>query len=221
MNLKKLAPNCRIVAIAVATSGLCSCVNMDPAYWREISQVQNVDYPADKIVGTWLQVGYAPLPLQPGLGSENKTYLNLKSDGTGLCRHINILPPVYAEYPDVVKGQMDLMAEYEFPLAWKHCGANKWQITYDASRFRVVSRPTGATINPAGLARPSMIRFHNGRLFDTTHPGTFVSILDDESVEAHLREIRNTYTPTLRNQLNMKRALRQQIVLPAANPSQS
>lgn len=220
MNLMKPVLICRVVAVAVAASGLGSCVNMDPAYWREVGQVQNVDYPADKIVGTWLQVGYSPVPLQPGLGSENKTYLNLKADGTGLCRHINILPPLYAEFPDVIKGQMDIMAEYEFPLTWKHCGVNKWQITYDASRFRVISRPAGATINPAGLAKPSMIRFHNGRLFDTAHPGTFVSISDEASVETHLREIRNTYTPTLRNQLNMKRALRQQIVLPSANTAQ-
>ena len=205
-----------VVALATLASSLCSCVTMDPAFFRDIGKIQDVDYPADKIAGNWLQVAYSPIPLQPGFGQESKTYLNLKPDGTGFCRHINILPPVYAEFPDVVVGPMDVMAEFEFPLTWRHSGINKWQVTYDGSRLRTISGPAGATLNLAVLAKPSVMRFHNGRLFDTAHPGTFVSMADEATLATHLREIRNTYSPTLRNQLLMKRALKQQIILAGA-----
>ena len=143
---------------------LPSCVTYDPDYLREAAQIQNTEYPANTIVGMWMQVGYRKVA---GFICENRVYQQFNPGGTGVTRYIRKLPAVYSEYKDLFPGIKSLggTQTLESSFTWRYLGKNKWEVV-DSGQIRIISDPDWmkTTITGNSITK-GIVRFHNNKLF--------------------------------------------------------
>ncbi len=207
----------------------CAQVRFDPDYEREAAQIQNVDYPANKIVGSWMQVGYEPMtPLM----LENRSYHLFRADGTALCTSVYIIPPIFREYRDLYEGASDMTGEeiLECDATWKYLGKNKWELR-PAGVDRVISKPSWLKSVTSKPAPPCIVRYCNGKLFYLSSHSSAVSISSEADAKAKLAVIRSINDSRFRasleaqrNRLRMQQSMQapvylQQQLMPPPGPS--
>lgn len=169
------------VTFFLAASLLTSCVIPDPVYRQNYSKIQDVDYPADKIAGDWMQVGKHTQNFGGDLAQvEDQLYFSLRANGKGLMNRVH-----------KVSGESDASIS-ERHCTWSYLGHNKWQIVIHNNTARVVQVPKGYTMNPDRKAPPEvfMVRYFEGRLYPTRTPNTFVRATD-AAVKRQLANIRS------------------------------
>lgn len=188
---------------------LPSCVTYDPDYAREAAQIQNVEYPANTIVGMWMQVGY---DFVGDFTYEKRVYSQFNPDGTGVSRSVKILPAIYNKYKDLFDGPKDFSGEetIESYFNWKYVGKNKWEYVYYGNS-RIVTRAPWikTTLKPGSNRSVSIVRYHNGKLFFPQAHCTAVSMSNLGAAKAKLATIRALKESKIREGLEADRALLQ------------
>ncbi|MGV3663173.1 MAG: hypothetical protein ACO1TE_23580 [Prosthecobacter sp.] len=191
--------------LACALLLLPSCVVYDPDYGREAAFIQDTDYPANTIVGEWMQVGNGRVG---GFMYEKRVYVRFNADGTGRNISSKLLPPIYNQYKDLYNGPKDFSGEetLESSFSWKYLGKNKWEYVF-TSPSRFVTRAPWMTSYPSNelTGAKNIVRYHNGKLFFPQAHSTAVSTKDIPAVKAKLATIRAITDDELRSSLEADR----------------
>jgi hypothetical protein len=169
------------VCLFLSASALTSCVIPDPVYQQNYSMIQDVDYPASKIGGEWMQIGKHTQNFSGNLAQvEDQLYLFLDENGEGLMNRIH-----------KVSGASKAMIS-ERKCSWDYLGQNRWRIVIRNDTARVVQLPKGYTMNPDRTAPPGVfeVRYFEGRLYPTKTPNTFVKATDT-AIKRQLAKIRS------------------------------
>ena len=155
-----------IACLAVAVLLACCQYKGDPAFQAVKNSIPDTDYPAAQIVGQWLTVSSMNY-----LGFENKSYMELSPDGTGLKRTINS-----SNGSRIIEATMD--------LRWRYTGRNRWFITVVPGSSRVQYEAKGWDFNPSGPAlRARTYRLLPPRLYDVTGGASWVPLENEALVQ--------------------------------------
>jgi hypothetical protein len=145
--LKRLAVHTALI-LAVT---LCSCALEDPMYSQNAARIPNVDFPRDKIAGTWASMGMNAF-VTPEIARESKIYYEIRPNGTGTVRQFSLNRP---------DGHF-LTIEAEF--TWRYLGKNTWTVRLPAStEYRVISssQMTMGSRGPVAVT----VRYYNGNIY--------------------------------------------------------
>ena len=185
---------------------LAGCATYDPDFQREYSQVQNVDYPPNKIVGRWLQVGYDP-PDHSGMSTEHRVFDFFFADGTGLHQSVCAVPDIYQQYRDLFAGTPDFTGELivECTTTWKYLGKNKWEVRNNPD-FKIVSRPTWIISTNPKVGPPGIVRYYADKLFYADSRSTAVLVTSDADAAAKIARMRAAAYPRMHTYLQNRRA---------------
>jgi hypothetical protein len=141
---------CLLILIAL---NLPSCVVPDPAYFHEAQGIQNVEYPANKIVGRWFYMIYMPIATTTE-NVEDKHSYDIRPGGRGTHRQFtkNMLNGHYIEL--------------EAPITWSYLGNNRWQINHSRAMQYHVVRANSMSISHDRAIPAAIVRFANGKLIE-------------------------------------------------------
>ncbi len=145
----------KVSALLTVTALLASCAVPDPKFLAHAGDVRNVDYPENKIVGTWAHVSIMPVRTTQ-IELESKSYLEIRPGGTGRKREVstNKLTGGY------------LAAEGNF--RWAKTGRNQWRISLPGTAaYRVTDSYLMA--QDKSITKPPVdiyLSYHNEELYD-------------------------------------------------------
>ena len=140
---------CRLLLLPIAL--LSSCAIQDPEFTRTVSQIQDVDYPPGKIVGSWFHVEYDPVRTNVR-DMEYKQSIEFRSGGRGTH---------YQYAKNLVDGRG---IELEGEITWSYLGKNRWQIVRPPTTSYRVIKSNGPTIG-SGPGVTLTVRYHQGKLY--------------------------------------------------------
>jgi hypothetical protein len=163
-----------LICAALLTLNSCQTrITPDPIYTRNYAAIQDIEYPANKIVGQWGRFGGNSF-------TDSRVYLLIRPDGSGTDQ-------VWEQNENDVK---PIVFELEF--TWRYDGKNRWTAHYPTQAAKLVSLGPGRTSSTRMSERVSKLRFHEGRLYEENCPNTFVP-LTDEAVRQQLAHIRSLF----------------------------
>ena len=182
----------------------CARIKYDPDYTREATQIQDVEYPANTIVGMWLNIG---VEKSGSIARELRVYDLYNADGTGVSRTVKLVPAIYNKYKDLFDGVTDFSGELtvESDLTWKYLGKNKWEVV--SRNCRLISQP--AWIKDTTLRTSQnkfIVRYHNEKLFFPHAHCTSISMKNEAVVKAKLATIRSINEAKIIRSLDALRA---------------
>ncbi len=171
---RRLSQTILWISIALCLSSCVSeRIRPDPVYQKEFFSIEDTAYPADKIVGVWMQVGGDKV-------METRTYFLLKKDGTGAKRNVT---KKTGEHKPLIS---------ECPLKWSNLGRNRWQICIFSGSGYIESNPSWAQATlRSGMVR-TVVRFHQDRLYPEECPNTYVRA-EIGAVKQQLHSIRSVF----------------------------
>ena len=145
----------RLIIVVCTAMTLASCAVPDPMFLANSRNIQDIEYPETKIVGTWVHVSIAPVQTDQ-VAIERKVYLDIYATGRGRVR-------------EAVKNKANggrLSAEAQ--LKWKYLGNNQWKITLPGSDHYRVTDSYLLRMDPAQNkgAGDVLVRYYNGNLYD-------------------------------------------------------
>jgi len=140
--------------LIIAAGMLVSCAAPDPMFSANSRNIQDTDYPKNKIVGMWVHFGRLMLQTERE-EMEWKFYYDLLPNGRGRIRQATI---------NRVNGAH---MSVEANLTWRYLGKNWWQISLPAStEYRVTDsdrmKLTGNYLKPNAF----LVRYYDGNLYD-------------------------------------------------------
>ena len=141
--------------LIIAAGMLSSCAVPDPMFSANSRNIQNTDFPKNKIVGTWVHVHIDSLQTEQAQ-FENKVYFELHNNGRGNTQEVRI---------NKVNGDKLVIAA---PLTWNYLGNNWWKIILPASTAYKVVESRHLFLNPGSYQGSSehRVRYFNGNLYD-------------------------------------------------------
>lgn len=169
------------IVLLVLLSALSSCVTPDPVYHQNIGSIGDKDYPDSTVVGMWMIAGgHSQFMENKTVKVEDRFYLLLQQGGTGLQQEFH-------KYEGKPTPSMT-----ERRLTWKSIGRNRWQFVTQPKTVRLLSEPEGmkVTLNRSAPPRIVSFRYHNGRLYPSDVPNTWVRA-NEGDVKRKLSEIRS------------------------------
>ncbi len=137
--------------LLLAACLLASCVIQDPEFARTASQIQDIDYPPNKIIGSWFHVEYDPARTNRR-DMEYKQSIEFHPGGRGTH---------YQYAKNLADGRS---IELEGDITWSYLGRNHWQVVRPpTSGYRVI-RTKGLSIGQ-GPGVTLDVRYHDGKLY--------------------------------------------------------
>ena len=141
----------RILLSFFVTFGITSCVMPDPLYMQNVGRISDIEYPPEKIIGTWAAMSVSPFQTLTQ-DMESKTYYDLRSGGGGRARQ--------ADRNNITGSYISMEAS----IRWAYLGQNRWKISIPgSSAWRVTSSKnmTKGECAPFG----HVVRYLDGRLY--------------------------------------------------------
>lgn len=175
-----------IAALLILTGFLPSCVMPDPMFSKNARMIQDVNYPATKILGTWASFSSSPIPTETQV-IENKTYYEIRSGGRGKLRQSS---------KNLVTSNFIAM---EANLRWEYLGENNWNIMLPATSEYRVTDSRDMTMSSRG-SRTLHVRYYQGDLYEMTKHTVLVPANRDSISE--LANRRRQQAPVLELKLN-------------------
>lgn len=130
---------------------LPSCAIQDPEFTRTVAAIQDIDYPANKIVGSWFHVDHDPIRTSDR-DMEFKQSIEFRSGGRGTH---------FQHARNLANGRE---IEVEAPITWSYLGKNRWQVVRPpTSQYRVIKN-RGLSIG-SGPGVTLVVRYHSGKLY--------------------------------------------------------
>ena len=166
---------------ACTIMALASCTVPDPKFLENARNIQAIDYPKNKIVGTWVNVLIANYQTNDE-SMEYKHYFDIRPNGRGTIRLVGI--------NKLTGGH--LSAEGEF--TWGYLGMNKWKISlpgtaeYRTTDSHLMSRDT-RTNHPG---RDHFVSYYNDELYDFASQSILVRATAGNVAQLAERMRRNT-----------------------------
>lgn len=154
-------------------------------YSQNAAKIQSVDFPRDKIVGTWASMGMNAF-VSPDVAMESKIYYEIRPNGAGTLRQADM---------NRANGH-SISIEAEF--TWRYLGKNSWMIRLPAStEYRVIANNQ---MN-MGYRGPITftVRYFNGNIY--MPQGKEVWVPADRE---HVSELANRFRSQPRVMLNLQ-----------------
>ncbi len=131
---------------------LPSCMMPDPMFTQNSGMIQNVNYPASKIVGSWTSFRTSAIPTNTEM-REDKIYYDILPNGRGKVRQSS---------KNLATGHFIAM---EAKFKWKYMGENQWNIMLPSSSEYRVTDSLEMTMGSIG-ARECLVRYYQGNLYE-------------------------------------------------------
>lgn len=158
---------------------LSSCVTPDPIHQQNVRAITDTPYPDSTVAGMWMIVGGNSQVFDGRIIKvENRMYLLLEEGGAGLVQK-------YRKFEGI---ETPLLIERR--ITWKSIGPNHWQFVTQPHTAKVLSCPAGTTPTVDASESRERFRYHNGRLYSSDIPNTWVRASETE-VKQKLTEIRS------------------------------
>ena len=163
MKIMIFSESFKIAIVICIAAFLCSCAAPDPLFLENSRYIKNVDYPKNKIVGTWVLVLINPVQSNTE-AIEHKVFIDLRPGGRGTDREVVI--------NKADGGRLSSEAE----ITWSYQGKNWWKITTPpASQFKTtdsyrIHRTPGGNENYKNI----FVRYYNDALYDFESKSTLV-----------------------------------------------
>lgn len=160
---------------------LVSCAVPDPEFLANARNIQDIEYPKNKIVGTWVHVSIANYRTN-NESMEHKHYFEIRPNGRGTTRQVAI--------NKLTGGHLSSQGEF----TWGYLGKNKWRISlpgtaeYRTTDSHLMSRDTRT--NYPG--RDHFVSYYNDELYDFEAKRILVRATAENVAQLAERMRRNT-----------------------------
>ena len=143
----------KYLVLIMAAALLSSCAVPDPMFSANYRNIQDADYPQNKIVGTWVDFIVDAGSINNN-AYEKKFYFDIRPNGRAAVRMA------------AVNRTVDGYLFTEAPTSWQYLGKNCWKITNPSSNSYRVYESHILRMSPSYVPSEELfLRYYNGSLY--------------------------------------------------------